>query len=66
METWFLLFGGSSADGRGPGNYEGRTTDASVALKHFNKVQADPYSTGYVQVITDTESKRALYREELK
>ncbi len=30
--NWFILFDGSSADGRGFGEYCGRTTDPLVAL----------------------------------
>jgi len=53
-ETWYLLFGGSSPDGRGEGDYVGRTTDKKVAFKHFNRISKDPYSTGCVKIITDT------------
>lgn len=52
-ETWYLLFGGSSADGRGPGEYQGRTTDREIALRHFKECKNNPYSVGYVLVVTD-------------
>lgn len=54
-EVWFLLEGGSSPDGRGPGRYEGRTTKVVDAVKHYKKVKKNPYSTGRVIVITDTK-----------
>ena len=57
--TWFLLFDGQSPDGRGDGRYVGRTTDAKRAAWHFRKVNGDPYSTGYVLIVTDTECRRA-------
>ena len=59
MQTWYLLFGGSSADGRGEGRYAGRTTDVTEARKHYEKCAADPYSTGSVQIVTDTKMERA-------
>lgn len=58
-ETWFLLFDGSSPDGRGPGQYIGRTTDVKAATWHFRKVDGDPYSTGYVLIVSDTACIRA-------
>jgi hypothetical protein len=36
----------------------GRTTDERVALEYYNKCRKDPYSTGYVLVITDDSAKR--------
>lgn len=50
---WFLLFDGSSADGMGPGQYAGRTDDPDVARAHHEKIRANPYSTGYVEVVED-------------
>ncbi len=58
-EPWFLLFGGSSPDGRGEGKYIGRTTDPKAAAWHWRKVHADPYSTGYVLIVTDKSLARA-------
>lgn len=52
-ETWFLLFDGSSPDGRGFPEYVGRTTDAKAAKKHFTKCHKNPYSTGSVFIVTD-------------
>ena len=57
IETWFLLFGGSSVDGRSNGShcgpYEGRTTDRVVAQKHYREMRRNPYSIGEVRIITD-------------
>ena len=55
-ETWYLLYGGNSLDGLGPGKYVGRTSNVLVAAKHYIKISKNPYATGYVQVITDEES----------
>lgn len=57
---WFLLFGGSSVDGRGQGAYVGRATDVTIARQHYMRVQHDPYSTGYVMIVTDTAMKRVI------
>ncbi len=54
-ETQYLLYGGSSVDGRGPGEYKGRTTDVNVAAKYYvEEILANPYSIGYVEAVTDT------------
>lgn len=53
---WYLLYGGSSEDGCGPGKYVGRTVDVFVAAKHYIKISKNPYSTGYVKVVTDDET----------
>ena len=52
METWFLLFAGSSPDGCGRPAFVGRTTIIAIAWKHYDNCRKDPYSTGYVQIIT--------------
>jgi hypothetical protein len=52
-DPWFVLFGGSSVDGRGEGSFLRRTTDASEAAAHFQKCANDFYSIGYVLKITD-------------
>lgn len=57
MKTWYLLFGGTSEDGMGPGRYEGRTTSKEKAKRYYDECLSDPYSTGYVQAVTDTESE---------
>jgi len=60
-ETWYLLYDGSSADGRGQGTYAGRTTDKKKAVSYFKKCKADPYSTGGVDIVTDRVNKRAIF-----
>lgn len=52
-EEIFILYGGSSADGRGEGDFESRTADPKVAYDHWRTIKGDPYSTGCVQVLTD-------------
>jgi len=59
METWFLLFGGSSEDGSGPGKYVGRTTDKQAAIAHHQKCTSDPYNSGYVMIVKDDRLGRA-------
>lgn len=54
-EAWYLLYDGDSVDGRGKGVYVGRTLNASVAAKHYRKIIINPYSTGYITVITDEQ-----------
>lgn len=56
---WFLLFGGSSADGLGPGVFVGRTTVPAEAERHYRMVRRDPYSTGYVVIVSDASYVRA-------
>ena len=49
--TLFLLYSGTSEDGRGSANYAGRTTDKAKAKKHYEKCIKNPYSTGYVVIL---------------
>ena len=51
--TWFLLFDGSSVDGRGFPRYIGRTIDKYAARLHYDNVKNNPYSIGKVEIITD-------------
>ena len=60
-DTWYLLFDGTSVDGMGDGTYCGRTTDKSVARKHYDKCKSNPYSIGKVIAITDTTHKRIVF-----
>ena len=57
-EAIYLLYDGSSSDGRGDPDYRGWTTDKTVAEKHKKKCQSSPYYTGRVEVITTTTYKR--------
>ena len=51
----YLLYSGSSSDGRGEGTYIGRTTDIDKAIEHFNLINKSTYSTGKVVCVTDTK-----------
>ena len=55
MDPWFILYDGTSPDGRGSPQFCGRTTDPIEARKHFLKCDSDPYSTGRVRIVTDRE-----------
>ena len=57
---WFIIYDGSSPDGRGFPQYHGRTKDAKLALKHFKKCNDNPYSTGKVRIVTDREEGLAI------
>lgn len=59
METWYLLFDGQSTDGRGSGEYIGRTTDKKRARTHYEACRKSPYNTGGVQIVTDGKIERA-------
>lgn len=51
---WFLLYGGCSEDGMGPGRYAGRTECRTEARNYLEEVvEGNPYSTGYVLVVSD-------------
>lgn len=54
-EHWFIMYGGTSCDGRGSAKYAGRTLDPNDAAK-FLKENDSPYSFAYVQVIDDHSS----------
>jgi hypothetical protein len=64
--AWFLLYEGSSPDGRGTAEYVGRTTDPVVARAHHAKVSSNPYSTGYVQRITDGYARMVRSASEIE
>lgn len=55
---WYILYDGSSPDGRGTADYVVRTLDEKVARKHHDLCNASAYSTGYVDIITQYEIKR--------
>lgn len=61
--TWYLLFEGSSAYGRGEPNYVGRTSHQAQAYKHFKKVSGNPYSTGKVMIANDFKYWMATDRD---
>ena len=45
----FALYGGQSADGRGPGVFAGWTWDREEAELWADENRGNPYSTGYVE-----------------
>ncbi len=59
MITWFLLFDGSSPDGRGHAEFIGRTENSNKARDHYNQCKRNWHSNGYVQVVTDTRTFHA-------
>lgn len=65
-ETWYILYTGTSEDGAGPGKYAERTTSAAKALRHFARCAGNPYSTGYVLVVTDSYAKIAFSAADIK
>ena len=64
METWFLLYGGNSSDGRGQGVYCGRTIDKHRAKKHYDSCKDNPYSTGKVVIVSDRNEEMAGWQTE--
>lgn len=56
--NWYLLFDGSSPDGRGTANYIGRTLSRQEAKRFLKKNSDNPYWTGYVLIVTDTTAYR--------
>lgn len=59
-ETWYVLYGGTSTDGRGSPEFVCRTTNGFEAFRWFNNQTANPYSIGCVDIISDTGIKRAV------
>jgi hypothetical protein len=51
--VWYLLYSGSSVDGRGHGVYTSRTIDAVAAARHALACLQNPYATGYVLAVND-------------
>jgi hypothetical protein len=49
----YLMYDGFSPDGRGRGQYVGRTYSETVATEFYEKNRVNPYWTGYVQIIKD-------------
>ena len=64
--TLYVLYDGSSCDGRGNPYYIGRTKDKKVAKAHFNKCKKNPYSIGEVRIMTDTTFHTAMSVEDLE
>lgn len=49
---FFLLYGGTSEDGRGYPKFERCTTDKTEAKRHFVRCKGNPYSVGHVDIVT--------------
>jgi hypothetical protein len=66
-EIIYLLYGGTSEDGCGPGVFEGYTTDIPLVKNHMGKIDNNPYSTGYVIEMKNypSPSFRRLFGEPL-
>jgi len=62
--TIYILYSGQSCDGTGPGEYAGYTTDKNEAIKCF-KDSRKPYSTGYVEIMTQESKRRVIIEDEL-
>jgi len=60
-ENWYLLYDGQSTDGRGNAKYFMRTTDKHIAEMHYRKILKNPYSTGYVVILTDSTETRVSH-----
>lgn len=63
MNDQYLLYSKVSSDGRERPDYTGRTESRVVAYEHYKKVSSDPYDSGVVKLVTDTEIK-CLWRDE--
>ncbi len=61
-EPWFILYEGSSVDGRGHPNYFKRTLLVDEASEFLRLNEKDPYSISKVDVVTLT-AHRSFYRE---
>lgn len=61
-ETWFILYDGTSVDGKEGGHYCGRTIDKEVAKQHYKNCLANPHNTGGVVAYTATKVVH-IYRD---
>lgn len=58
IDKWFLMYDGSSPDGRGSAKYVGRTEDWEIARAFYDVNENNPYWTGYVEIVTDKTIER--------
>lgn len=65
-QTWFILYGGTSVDGRGHEAFVERTTNSKVAKRHLKRNEKNPYFVGSVDVITDEAKRKVFSVDELK
>jgi hypothetical protein len=55
--TWYLLYDGTSEDGRGTPSYVGRTVQHADAVRFITN-RKSPYWAGHVLVVGDTWEKK--------
>ena len=55
---WYLMYDGSSPDGRGSAKYVARTLSKEHAEEFYNSNKENPYWTGYVDIITNYDIVR--------
>ena len=65
-QTWYILYGGTSVDGRGDEVFVERTTNYKKAKKHLKRNAKNPYFLGSVDVITDEYKEKVFSVDELK
>lgn len=63
MAKWYLMYDGSSPDGRGGAKYFGRTTDREIAEEFYLSNKKNPYWTGYVDIVTYDKITRMSIRD---
>jgi hypothetical protein len=56
--TWYLVFAGSSCDGRGDPDFKGRTTDRLDAISLYRKFVCSSYDFGRIVEVTATTYKQ--------
>ena len=56
--TWYLLYDGSSPDGRGTARYVARTLSKERAEEFYNVNKESPHWTGYVEIVTSYDIVR--------
>lgn len=61
----YLLYGGESEDGRGQGEFKKVAMSADEARQWFKGIEANPWSTGKVQILTGTTLEVARRLEDI-
>lgn len=64
-EETFLLYGGSSEDGRGQSRFKRKTKIRKIAEDHLRQIQSNPYCFGHVVWIGDDFVKEIHSLDEL-
>jgi hypothetical protein len=55
--AWYLVFAGSSCDGRGTPSFKKRTFDREEAVASYRAYVCSPYAFGHVIEVTDSTYK---------